>query len=42
MPPQDWLRMLCIEAAVAAQPVQLAPGKTWRGLQRLEAGPLSP
>lgn len=42
MPPQDWLRMLCIEAAVAAQPVQLAPGKTWRGLQRLETGPLSP
>jgi glucose-6-phosphate 1-epimerase len=42
MPPQDWLRMLCIEAAVAAQPVQLAPGKTWRGLQRLELAPLSP
>lgn len=42
LPPDDWLRMLCIEAAVAAKPVQLAPGKTWRGLQRLEAGPLSP
>ena len=42
MPPDDWLRMLCVEAAVAAQPVQLAPGKTWRGLQRLDAGPLSP
>jgi glucose-6-phosphate 1-epimerase len=36
MPPEDWLRMVCIEAAVVAQPVQLAPGKTWRGLQRLE------
>lgn len=35
MPPQDWLRMLCIEAAVA-HPVEIAPGKTWRGLQRLE------
>jgi glucose-6-phosphate 1-epimerase len=42
MPPADWLRMLCIEAAVAAQPVQLAPGKTWRGLQRLETGAVSP
>ncbi|HEY0826145.1 MAG TPA: D-hexose-6-phosphate mutarotase [Ramlibacter sp.] len=36
MPPGDWLRMLCIEAAVVAQPVPLAPGKTWRGMQRLE------
>jgi glucose-6-phosphate 1-epimerase len=36
MPPQDWLRMLCIEAAVIGQPVHLPPGKTWRGLQRLE------
>lgn len=35
MPPQDWLHMLCIEAAVA-HPVEIAPGKTWRGLQRLE------
>jgi glucose-6-phosphate 1-epimerase len=36
MPPEDWKRMLCIEAAVVGQPVQLAPGKTWRGVQRLE------
>jgi glucose-6-phosphate 1-epimerase len=36
MPPQDWQRMLCIEAAVIGQPVQLAPGKTWSGLQRIE------
>jgi glucose-6-phosphate 1-epimerase len=36
MPPQDWLRMLCIEAAAVGEPVRLAPGKTWRGLQRLE------
>ena len=36
MPAQDWQRMLCIEAAVIGQPVQLPPGKTWHGLQRLE------
>jgi glucose-6-phosphate 1-epimerase len=36
MPPQDWLRMLCIEAAAVGRPVRLEPGKTWRGLQRLE------
>ena len=36
LPPQDWQRMLCIEAAVVGQPVHLPPGKTWRGLQRLE------
>jgi glucose-6-phosphate 1-epimerase len=36
MPPEDWLHMLCIEAAAVARPVTLAPGKTWRGLQRLE------
>lgn len=42
MPVQDWLRMLCIEAAVVAQPVQLAPGKTWRGVQRLELERFSP
>lgn len=35
MPAQDWLHMLCIEAA-AAHPVEIAPGKTWRGVQRLE------
>lgn len=36
MPPQDWRRMLCIEAAAVGTPVHLEPGKTWRGLQRLE------
>jgi glucose-6-phosphate 1-epimerase len=36
MPPEDWTRMLCVEAAVVAQPVQLAPGKSWLGMQRLE------
>ena len=38
MPPRDWERMLCIEAAVVGQPVHLPPGKTWHGLQRLELG----
>lgn len=41
LPPDDWLRMLCIEAAVVHRPQSLAPGKTWRGLQRLEL-PLAP
>jgi glucose-6-phosphate 1-epimerase len=36
MPAEDWTRMLCIEAAAIAQPVQLAPGKTWHGVQRIE------
>jgi glucose-6-phosphate 1-epimerase len=36
MPPGDWLHMLCVEAGAITQPVELAPGKTWRGLQRLE------
>jgi glucose-6-phosphate 1-epimerase len=41
MPPEDWLRMVCIEAAVVARPVTLGPGKTWRGMQRLELASLS-
>jgi glucose-6-phosphate 1-epimerase len=36
MPADDWQRMVCIEAAAVARPVTLAPGKTWRGTQRLE------
>jgi glucose-6-phosphate 1-epimerase len=36
MPAEDWTRMLCIEAAAVGVPVQLAPGKTWRGMQRIE------
>lgn len=35
LPPDDWLRMVCVEAAVIAQPVPLAPGKTWSGFQRI-------
>jgi glucose-6-phosphate 1-epimerase len=36
MPADDWLRMLCIEAAAIAQPVTIAPGRTWTGVQRVE------
>lgn len=36
LPPDDWPHMLCVEAGAITQPVELAPGKTWRGLQRLE------
>ena len=35
MPDDDWMRMLCVEAACAAQPVRLAPGAVWQGSQRL-------
>jgi hypothetical protein len=28
--------MVCVEAAVIGEPVQLAPGKTWSGMQRIE------
>jgi len=31
----DWRRFLCIEPAVFAPPVTLAPGASWRGVQRL-------
>jgi glucose-6-phosphate 1-epimerase len=34
-PDQDWLRMLCVEAAHAAAPVSLEPGQTWHGSQTL-------
>jgi glucose-6-phosphate 1-epimerase len=36
LPPPDWQHMLCIEAALVHRPMEVAPGKTWRGLQRLE------
>lgn len=39
LPPQDWLHMLCVEAGAITEPVDLAPGKTWSGLQRLELLP---
>ena len=41
MPPADWTRMLCVEAAAIARPVEVAPGKTWSGMQRMELLPPS-
>ena len=35
MPADDWQRMLCVEAAAAAQPVTLLAGGHWQGWQRL-------
>jgi glucose-6-phosphate 1-epimerase len=34
-PDDDWLRMLCVEAACVAVPVRLAPGQKWTGSQTL-------
>jgi glucose-6-phosphate 1-epimerase len=34
-PDEDWLRMLCVEAACAAAPVRLEPGQCWEGGQTL-------
>ena len=33
-----YLRMLCVEAAVVARPVRLAPGESWLGRQTLAEG----
>ncbi len=40
MADDEYLRMLCVEPANAAEPVHLAPGEEWTGTQRLrvEAG----
>jgi glucose-6-phosphate 1-epimerase len=35
MPADDWRRMLCVEAAAAAQPVTVLAGGHWQGWQRL-------
>lgn len=37
MQPRDFRHMLCIEAAAAREPVQLAPGEDWWGRQTLIA-----
>ena len=37
LPDDDWLRMLCIEAACIHQPVLLAPGQDWAARQSLVA-----
>lgn len=39
MPTEDWVRMVCVEAAVVGSPVHLPPGKTWRGMQRISVIP---
>ena len=36
MPAADWQRMLCVEAAAAAQPVTLLADGHWQGWQRLQ------
>ncbi|HEX7242360.1 MAG TPA: D-hexose-6-phosphate mutarotase [Longimicrobiaceae bacterium] len=35
MADDEYLEMLCVEAAVAVEPVHLAPGEEWTGTQRL-------
>ena len=37
LPAGEYLRMVCVEAASIARPVQLAPGERWRGMQSLTA-----
>jgi len=37
MPAEDWRRMLCVEAAAAAQPVTVLAGGHWQGWQALSA-----
>jgi len=36
--PEDWLHMLCVEAACASAAVTLGPGENWEGSQRLSVG----
>ncbi|HYP30775.1 MAG TPA: D-hexose-6-phosphate mutarotase [Burkholderiaceae bacterium] len=38
MPDDDWLKMLCVEAARVVDPVTLPPGEEWAGMQTLIAG----
>ena len=38
LPPEDWQRFICIEAAQVVAPVQLAPGDEWAAMQTLIAG----
>ena len=35
MAPDEYRTMLCVEAAAAATPLHVAPGATWRGMQRI-------
>ena len=36
LPDDGWLGMLCVEAAQIGNPVRLAPGEEWAGMQTLE------
>lgn len=38
MPDEDWLHMLCVEAACASASIMIAPGASWEGSQRLSVG----
>jgi glucose-6-phosphate 1-epimerase len=38
MPDEDWLHMLCVEAACASAAVTLGAGERWEGSQRLSVG----
>ena len=38
MPDEDWVHMLCVEAACASAAVTLEPGAHWEGSQRLRVG----
>lgn len=35
MEPDGYLRFVCVEAAAVAEPIQLAPGEIWHGVQTL-------
>ncbi len=36
LPDDAWRHFVCIEAAVVEHPISLAPGETWRGVQRIK------
>lgn len=38
MPDEDWVHMLCVEAACASAAVTVEPGESWKGSQRLGIG----
>ena len=38
LPADDWQKMLCVEAARVIDPVTLAPGEEWAGMQTFIAG----
>ena len=42
MDDEEWRVMLCLEAAIVATPVTLAPGARWEGMQRIAAEPRAP